>query len=235
MTPAKRAFDVGSTLLGLAALWPVFAVIALVIKLDDGGPVFFRQTRVGRDGRTFRMVKFRTMTVGADGNGMLLTVDADQRVTRVGRWLRRTKLDELPQLLNVLAGQMSLVGPRPEVPRYVAHYPPEQRAGVLALTPGLTHPGIVLDEAALFADVSDPEAFYIAELIPEKNRLYLEYAARATLWTDLDTILQTLGRLLPRAPRTERHGLPRAQGAGVRAAATRAMVSTAARTSARAK
>ena len=105
----------------------------------------------------------------------------------------------------------------------------------LALTPGLTHPGIVLDEAALFADVSDPEAFYIAELIPEKNRLYLEYAARATLWTDLDTILQTLGRLLPRAQRTERHGLPRAQGAGVRAAATRAMVSTAARTSARAK
>ena len=104
---------------------------------------------------------------------------------------------------------------------------------MLDLTPGLTHPGIVLDEAALFAGVPDPEAFYIAELIPEKNRLYLEYAARATLWTDLDTILQTLGRLLPR--RAERHGPPRAQGAGVRAAATRAMVSTVARTSARAK
>jgi lipopolysaccharide/colanic/teichoic acid biosynthesis glycosyltransferase len=235
MRPAKRAFDLFWAGLGLLVLWPVLLAIAALIKLDDGGPVLFRQVRVGRGARTFRIVKFRTMRIDAERRGALLTVGEDRRITRVGRWLRRLKLDELPQLWNVLRGEMSFVGPRPEVPRYTAHFRPDQRA-VLELTPGITHPGILWDEDVLLAQAPDAERFYIAELIPEKNRRYLEYAARATLWTDFVTILQTIGRLVPATRHwANGHGGRLAQGGAPRAAAARAMVSTAARTSERAK
>jgi lipopolysaccharide/colanic/teichoic acid biosynthesis glycosyltransferase len=196
VSPAKRAFDLFWSTLGLAVLWPALLTIGVLIKLDDGGPALFRQVRVGRGGRTFRIVKFRTMTVDADRSGMLLTVGNDQRITRLGRWLRRFKLDELPQLFNVLWGQMTLVGPRPEVPRYVAHYALEQRDDVLSLTPGITHPGIIWNEDRLLARSSNPEHFYITELLPEKNRRYLAYAARASVWTDFLVILGTLRDLL---------------------------------------
>ncbi len=195
MSLPKRMFDLFWAGLGLLLLWPAFLAIAVWIKLGDGGPVFFRQARVGRGGRTFLMVKFRTMSVGAERRGPLFTADGDRRVTAVGRWLRKFKLDELPQLLNVLAGEMSLVGPRPEVPRYAAHFPAEQRR-VFDLTPGITHPGIIWNEEDLLAQAADPERLYISELIPEKNRRYLAYATQATAWTDLLVILGTLGRLL---------------------------------------
>lgn len=197
MTVGKRALDLCGAVLGLVVLWPVGLLIALAIVLDDQGPVFFRQERVGRGGRTFRMWKFRTMIVDAERVGGQLTVGGDARVTRVGRWLRRLKLDELPQLFNVVRGDMSLVGPRPEVPRYVAQYTPEQRA-VLALVPGITDPASIryYDESAELARAADPERAYVEEIMPAKIRLNLEYAAQATPWTDLCVVLATLRRLV---------------------------------------
>ena len=203
MTTAKRVFDFAGALLGLAVAAPLLLAIALVVRLDDGGPVLYRQWRVGREGRAFRLWKFRTMADGADRAGPALTMGSDPRVTRVGRWLRRSKLDELPQLLNVVRGEMSLVGPRPEVPRYVAHYDAEQRR-VLHLTPGITDPGSMRfpDEGEILARAADPERVYIEEVMPEKLRTSLEYAARATLWTDLLVLLRTLRYCVrPRSPR----------------------------------
>ncbi len=206
MTAGKRFLDVCGALIGLVALWPVGLVVALAITLEDGGPVFFRQERVGAGGRRFRIWKFRTMVVDAEQRGRPLTVGADPRVTRVGRWLRRHKLDELPQLLNVLAGEMSLVGPRPEVPRYVAHYTPEQQA-VLRLIPGITDPASIryYDESEHLARAADPERCYIEEIMPEKIRLNLEYAAHATPWTDLQVVLSTLRRLAGRPSERQVH------------------------------
>ena len=203
MTTAKRLFDVFWTVLGLAVLWPLFLLLALVIRLGDGGPVFFRQERVGRRGRRFRIIKFRTMVVDAERRGELLTVGRDPRTTRVGSWARRFKLDELPQLLNVLAGDMSLVGPRPEVPRYVALYTPDQRR-VLELTPGITDRASIRyrNESELLAQAVDPERFYIDQVMPDKIRLNLEYAAQATLLRDVLVILNTLRCMLPAAQRS---------------------------------
>jgi lipopolysaccharide/colanic/teichoic acid biosynthesis glycosyltransferase len=183
---AKRAFDlVGATGAG-CLLWPVFAVFALLIVLEDGGPVFFRQERVGRGGRPFRIWKFRTMA----GDG----------VTRVGGWLRRTKLDELPQLLNVLRGEMSLVGPRPELPRYVALYDASQRR-VLDVLPGITDPASLrfVAEGELLAAAPDAEAAYVGTILPEKLRLSLAYAERATVRSDLGVMLRTLAVVAGRA------------------------------------
>ena len=189
----KRLFDLCWTLPGLLVLWPAFLVIALLIKLDDGGLVFFRQVRVGRSGRAFRVWKFRTMIAHAEQLGAPLTVGEDPRTTRFGRWLRRSKLDELPQLFNVLAGEMSLVGPRPEVPRYVALYSPDQRR-VLDLMPGITDPASIAyrHENDLLARAPDPERHYISVILPAKIRINLDYAARATRWTDLVVLLDTL-------------------------------------------
>jgi len=177
----KRVVDVAVSALALALLWPLGLLIGAAVTLGDGGPAFFRQERVGRGGRTFRMWKFRTMIVGAERSGRHLTVGDDPRVTRVGAVLRRTKLDELPQLLNVLRGEMSMVGPRPEVPRYVAFYTAEERA-VLRLTPGITDPASLRyrDESQALAASADPERTYIEHIVPEKIRLNLAYAARAT-------------------------------------------------------
>lgn len=202
----KRLFDVLAAVLGLILLGPLFLVVAAAIAVEDGAPVFFRQQRVGRAGRPFQLWKFRTMRVDAERIGGQLTVGHDPRITRVGRWLRRTKIDELPQLINVLRGEMSLVGPRPEVPRYVAMYSPEQRA-VLDELPGITDPASLryYDEGAVLATATDPERHYISHVMPEKIRLNLEYAAQATPLTDLLIVLSTLRRIVVRS-RDEQHG-----------------------------
>ncbi len=194
----KRAFDVVGAALALCALAPVLLTVALWIKLDSPGPVFFRQNRVGRHGRLFRIHKFRTMVADAPARGPALTVGADARITRAGVVLRRTRLDELPQLLDVLRGHMSLVGPRPEVPRYVAHYPPALRERVLALRPGITDPSSLqwLDEAAVLAAAADPEREYIERILPAKLRAAVDYAERASLASDLGVLWHTLRRLL---------------------------------------
>ena len=196
MTPAKRLFDLAAAGTGLLVLAPLLAAIAAVILVEDGRPVFFRQERVGRDGRPFRIWKFRTMVRDAGRRGMAITVGRDPRITRIGHWLRRFKLDELPQLWNVVRGEMSLVGPRPEVPRYVALYTPEQRR-VLALVPGITDPASIAyrDEAALLAESDDPERLYVERIMPDKIRINLDYAARRSLWSDLRVILETLVKI----------------------------------------
>lgn len=197
---AKRAFDLIGASVALLLLALPMAMIALWIRLDSPGPALYRQERVGRGGRIFRIRKFRTMVADADRRGPLLTVGADPRITRAGAWLRRTRLDELPQLLDVLAGHMSLVGPRPEVPRYVAHYPAALRARALALKPGITSPAALayLDESARLARAADPEREYIEVILPHKLQLAADYAERATLWSDLRVLLCTLRQMAAR-------------------------------------
>jgi lipopolysaccharide/colanic/teichoic acid biosynthesis glycosyltransferase len=195
----KRAFDIVFSLMGLAALSPVLLVLAALVKLSDGGPVFFRQERVGQLGRRFRILKFRSMVVNAERLGLSLTQDGDPRITRVGRFLRKTKLDELPQLWNVLVGEMSFVGPRPEVPRYVDQYTPTQRR-VLALKPGITDLATLefRNEEELLLSMGGEtvdggvEKFYVEYCIPRKIELNLAYAQRANLWQDTLVILRTL-------------------------------------------
>jgi lipopolysaccharide/colanic/teichoic acid biosynthesis glycosyltransferase len=194
---AKRLFDIVFALLGLAlGLVPGLA-IALAIKLDSPGPVFYRQERVGRHGRTFRIFKFRTMRVDADRQGLPLTVGADPRITRVGAWLRHTKLDETAQLIDVLRGTMSLVGPRPEVPRYVGHYPPALRDVVLSVRPGVTDPVSLAyaDESARLAAATDPEREYVQHILPVKLAAQARYAREANLATDLRVLSSTAGLL----------------------------------------
>ena len=197
MSKSKRLFDLVAASGALVLLSPIFAAVAVAIKLDDGGPVFFRQVRVGRHRRSFKIWKLRTMRVDAERLGGALTVERDPRITRFGRVLRASKLDEIPQLLNVIVGDMSIVGPRPEVPRYVAMYDNLQRQ-VLDLRPGITDPASIeyRNESALLATATDPEAFYVSQLMPEKIRINLEYAAHATLLTDLQVIGRTLAVLL---------------------------------------
>ena len=191
---AKRVFDLVGATLALVLLSPLLIGIALWIKLDSPGPVLFRQQRVGRQGRLFSIRKFRTMAADAPERGPLITVSDDARITRAGAWLRRSKLDELPQLIDVLAGHMSLVGPRPEVPAYVACYPSALRESVLAVRPGITDPVSLefADEGALLAAAADPEREYVEVLMPRKLRAAAAYAQRATLWTDLVVIVRTL-------------------------------------------
>ena len=176
----KRVFDLFWAMLGLAVIWPLFVLVALLIKLGDRGPVSFRQPRIGYEGRPFHIRKFRTMVLNAEQLGTPLTVgQRDPRITPIGYWLRRFKLDELPQLLNVLAGEMSLVGPRPEVPRYVALYTPEQRL-VLGLVPGITDPASIeyRHESAKYVAKFVFGMLYLKEIMPVKIRINLEYAKR---------------------------------------------------------
>ena len=192
--PLKRGLDLVVSLASLVLLAPVFLLLALALLLVSGTPVLFVQERVGLDGRPFRMYKFRTMR--PDGpEGLPLTGSGDRRVTGFGRLLRASKLDELPQLVNVLRGEMSLVGPRPEVPRYVAHYNAEQRR-VLETRPGLTDPASVhfLDEEALLGAVPEGrrEKFYLDTVLPKKLQMNLEYIDRAGVGSDLTLILQTI-------------------------------------------
>ena len=192
----KRAFDLLGASLALLLLAPVMGLVALWIRVDSPGPVFFRQQRVGRHGVPFQIHKFRTMRTGAAGPP--LTVGDDARITRAGRFLRRTRLDELPQFIDVLQGAMSLVGPRPEVPRYVAHYPPALRERVLAVRPGLTDPASLdfIDEAALLAAAADPEREYVERILPAKLQRAVEYAETASLATDLAVLARTARALL---------------------------------------
>lgn len=193
----KRALDLAGAVFGLVSLAPVFVLLACWIRLEDGGPAFFRQERIGQGGEPFRLWKFRTMVPDAEKLGAQLTVGADRRITRPGRWLRRFKIDELPQLFNVLRGEMSLVGPRPEVRRYVNLYTAEQRL-VLGFLPGITDPASIRfsNESEILASSSDPERAYVETILPEKIRLNLAYAAQATLWTDLSVVWKTLVRLI---------------------------------------
>lgn len=193
---AKRMFDLAIAGLGLLLLSPLLLLIALAIKLDSPGPVFYRQERVGRGGQPFRIHKFRTMRHGAAG--ARITVGADSRITRVGATLRRTKLDELAQLFDVLEGTMSLVGPRPEVPRYVAMYPPALRDKVLSVRPGITDIASLeyRQESELLARAADPEREYVEVVMPAKLKLAAAYVDQASLATDVRLILRTLGVLL---------------------------------------
>jgi lipopolysaccharide/colanic/teichoic acid biosynthesis glycosyltransferase len=170
-----------------------------MVKRSSPGPVFFRQVRVGRYGKPFRIYKYRTMVVDAERAGGQITPNNDNRITPLGHKLRKTKLDELPQLFNVLRGEMSLVGPRPEVPRYVEMYTPEQRR-VLDLPPGITDPASIRykDEGEVLAASQNPEETYVQEIMPEKIRLNLEYAERATILTDIGIIFRTLASIADR-------------------------------------
>ena len=196
----KRLFDLLVSGLGLLLLAPLLLALALAIKLDTPGPVFFRQVRVGRHGVEFRIHKFRTMThadSAAEEHTAQLTVGADPRITRVGAWLRSTKLDELAQLIDVFTGRMSLVGPRPEVPRYVVLYPPALRDKVLSVRPGITDPASLVyrDESAQLGRAADPEREYVEVLLPAKLQLSARYVDEASVWGDLRLIAATLQAL----------------------------------------
>ena len=195
---AKRLFDLVGAALGLLLLAPLLCGIALWIKLDSRGPVFFRQQRIGRYGVPFRIHKFRTMRAEAPALGPALTIGADPRITRAGRFLRRYKFDELPQLLDVLAGTMSLVGPRPELPRYVAMYPKALRDQVLSVRPGITDPASLeyRDESALLAAAADPEREYVEVVMPAKLRSAARYVERRSLGSDVRLLVATVRALL---------------------------------------
>lgn len=193
----KRIFDISFSLVGLLILAPLLLLIALAVSIDSQGGAFYRQLRIGRYGRTFRLFKFRTMRPMSEHSGLLSLGESDPRITRIGAMLRKYKLDELPQLLNVLLGQMSLVGPRPEVPRYVAHYDERQRR-VLTVRPGLTDLASLeyFDEGKLLAASPDPEKTYLETILPHKLELALRYVQEQSLATDLRIIGRTLLRIL---------------------------------------
>ena len=193
----KRQFDIFASGLGMIILLPLFVVIAIWIKMDSKGPVFYRQERVGRYNTNFRIFKFRSMRVGSD-NGSLVTIGGrDPRVTRAGYWIRKFKLDELPQLINVLIGDMSLVGPRPEVRHYVDYWTPDQ-LHVLDVRPGSTDPASIRirNENELMEKAEDPEKYYIEVIMQEKLKLYLEYVHNHSFWGDIKLIFQTLAVII---------------------------------------
>lgn len=192
----KRAFDILVSVAGLIVLLPLLLLVATAIKLDSSGPVFFRQWRVGRKFRRFGIYKFRTMIDDAFDRGLPITVGQDSRITRVGKILRKTKIDELPQLLNVLKGDMSLVGPRPEVPRYVELFRPDYEH-ILKVRPGLTDLASLKysDEASILGQSANPERDYVARLLPDKIRLAKEYIQRSSLLFDVKLIVETIIKL----------------------------------------
>ena len=200
ITMLKRSFDILISVAGLFALLPFFLLVAVWIKVDSRGPVWYRGLRIGRGGMPFRIFKFRTMVVNADKLGGPSTSDDDPRITRVGRFLRKYKLDELPQLVNVLKGEMSFVGPRPEVQMYVDLYSEEEKV-ILSVRPGITDWASLWnpDEGAILAGSPDPEKTYREEIRPQKIRLQLEYVRRRSLGVDLQIMLKTLAVVLSRA------------------------------------
>ena len=190
----KRALDIAGAAFGLLLLLPVFIVVGIIIRLDGPGPIFFRQDRIGLRGRPFRIFKFRSMVVGAARAGTALTVRADARITRAGMFLRKSKLDELPQLINVLAGDMSIVGPRPEVPEFMKFYTPSQRAIILSMRPGITDYAAILfrDESSLLDGQRDPIEVYRREIMPAKFSYYERYSREISVLNDLRIILATI-------------------------------------------
>lgn len=193
----KRSFDILVSVAGLFALLPFFLLVAVWIKLDSGGSVWYRGVRVGRHGRLFRIFKFRTMVVDAEKFGSSSTPEEDPRVTRVGRFLRKYKLDELPQLINVLRGEMSLVGPRPQVPWAVELYASEERA-LLSVRPGITDYASIRfrNEGEVLRGSLDPDKDYLEKIAPEKIRLGLEYVRNRNLWLDVKIITATFWGLV---------------------------------------
>ena len=189
----KRTFDILSSVIGVILLSPVFVAVAICIKREDSGPVFYRGRRIGLNGRPFRIFKFRTMVVNADKIGGLSTGDDDPRITKAGKFLRKYKLDELPQVLNVLKGEMSFVGPRPEVQHYVDMFTEEEKV-ILSVRPGITDWASLWnpDEGALLAGSLDPEKTYMDEIRPTKLRLQLKYVKERSFRVDLNIIYKTI-------------------------------------------
>ncbi|MBR2486514.1 MAG: sugar transferase [Paludibacteraceae bacterium] len=188
----KRLFDILVSGIGLICLSPLLLIVAIWIKLDSPGPVFYRQVRVGRYNKDFRIFKFRSMRIGSDKGSLVTIGGRDPRITRSGYFIRKFKIDELPQLINVLVGDMSLVGPRPEVRHYVNYWTPEQMH-VLDVRPGITDPASIKyrNENELLAQAEDPEKYYIEVIMQEKIKLYLEYAEKSSFWYDIKLIFQT--------------------------------------------
>ncbi|MFZ3115917.1 MAG: sugar transferase [Syntrophales bacterium] len=194
---SKRFFDVMATIAGLMFLSPLLLLIAWRIRFEDGAPVFYRGVRVGLYGKLFRIFKFRTMVVGAERLGAASTSEDDSRITRIGQFLRKYKLDELPQLINVLIGDMSLVGPRPEVKKFTDMYTKAEIA-ILSVRPGITDWASIWnsDEGAILAGSTDPDRDYIEKIRPEKIRLQLKYVREQSFWTDLEIIFLTLKTII---------------------------------------
>ena len=192
----KRIFDIISSLLGLILLSPFMIIIAILIKFDSKGPIFFKQVRVTKNGREFKILKYRTMRVGSDKYSQI-TVGKDSRITKVGDFLRKYKLDEIPQLINVLLGDMSLVGPRPEVPKYVALYTEEQRE-ILKVRAGITDYASIefSNENDILANEADPEKAYIEKIMPRKIELNKKYLSEISVMTDIKIILLTIKKIL---------------------------------------
>ena len=188
-------------MIGLLILSPLFLLIAVAVSLDSPGSPFFLQNRVGRLGKTFRIIKFRTMRVAEESEGALITAHGDSRITSTGKWLRKTKIDELPQLLNVLRGDMSLVGPRPEVPRYTELYTPEQRR-VFVMRPGITGPAAIAyaHEEEILSRQDDRERYYVEVLLPAKLEIDLAYCRNIGFRNDAALLLGTFARLLGQRP-----------------------------------
>jgi lipopolysaccharide/colanic/teichoic acid biosynthesis glycosyltransferase len=192
----KRLLDIVVSLVGLICLFPLWLLVAVLIKLDSPGPVFFKQKRMGKGFRPFQILKFRTMTHNAERAGGLITFARDPRVTRIGRVLRKTKIDEIPQLINVLKGEMSLVGPRPEVPRYVQAFQKEYEE-ILKVRPGMTDLASLKyrNEEAILGQSDNPEEEYIKHVLPDKIRLAKEYVQHSSFLFDLSLILKTMFKL----------------------------------------
>lgn len=189
----KRIFDFTVSSIGIIIISPILLVISILIKLDSKGPILFKQIRVGKNGKPFKIFKFRTMVVDAEKKGMQITVGRDSRITKSGHVLRKTKLDELPQLFNVLTGEMSFVGPRPEVPRYVEMYDENQKS-ILKVRPGITDLASIKyrNENDLLAKSLDPEATYINEIMPKKIELNIEYLKNMSVLYDIKLIIRTV-------------------------------------------
>lgn len=196
MSLAKRAFDVAASAAGLIVASPIFAAVAVAIKATDRGPVFFRQERVGRDGVTFRIHKFRSMRVA--NTGSLVTSANDDRITPIGSFLRKSKLDELPQLIDVLLGDMSLVGPRPEVPRYVEMWGADARREILSVRPGISDPAAIAfrNEQDELAAADDPERHYVEVILPKKVGMYRAYVRDRSFFGDLRILVDTLATIV---------------------------------------
>ena len=193
----KRGFDFIVSLIGCIVLMPIYILIAILIKIDSRGPIFFKQKRVGQYGKIFKILKYRTMVVDAENIGKQITVGDDKRITKIGKFLRKYKLDELPQLFNVLKGEMSLVGPRPEVPKYVELYNYEEKK-VLNLKPGITDFASIeyRDENEILGKVDNPEEYYINVIMKHKLELNLKYINNNNIFIDINIILKTLMKCL---------------------------------------
>lgn len=196
----KRLFDICFALCALVVSAPVLVGVSLWIKFDSRGPVLFRQQRVGLRGKPFGIYKFRTMRADRADTGSQITIGADPRITRAGAFLRKYKLDEFPQFFNVLIGDMSVVGPRPEVPRYVALYPPDARELILSVRPGITDLASLAyrDESVLLGSAADPEGLYVREILPAKLEHCLQYIRTRSLWLDLVIVERTVAAIFRR-------------------------------------